>query len=79
MMRIEALGLSLFGQLHPLGAIPAAVIFGGLLVGTAHISKESVTVADVPLPPAGMEIESSRSWCGSSSGRRPRAEFRFSI
>lgn len=31
--------VALFGQLHPLGAIPAAVIFGGLLVGTAQMQR----------------------------------------
>ncbi len=31
--------VALFGQLHPLGAIPAAIFFGGLLVGTRQMQQ----------------------------------------
>ncbi len=31
--------VALFGQLHPLGAIPAAILFGGLLVGSDQMQR----------------------------------------
>jgi simple sugar transport system permease protein len=31
--------VALFGQLHPLGAIPAAIIFGALLVGADQMQR----------------------------------------
>lgn len=31
--------VALFGQLHPLGAVPASLLFGGLLVGGARIQR----------------------------------------
>jgi simple sugar transport system permease protein len=31
--------VALFGQLHPLGAIPASILFGGLLVGSDQMQR----------------------------------------
>ena len=37
--RFSGIVVALFGGLHPLGAIPASILFGGLLVGADQMQR----------------------------------------
>jgi ABC-type uncharacterized transport system permease subunit len=65
--------VALFGQLHPLGAIPASVLFGGLLVGSDQMQRTTQVpsaIVDVLLGMIVLFVVSSVIWSRYRARRR---------
>jgi simple sugar transport system permease protein len=64
---------ALFGQLHPLGAIPASVLFGGLLVGADKMQRSvqiPSALVDTLLGLIVLFVVSSAIWARRRARRR---------
>lgn len=65
--------VALFGQLHPLGAIPASILFGGLLVGSDQMQRTTQVpsaIVDVLLGMIVLFVVSSVIWSRYRARRR---------
>jgi simple sugar transport system permease protein len=68
---------ALFGKLHPLGAIPASVLFGGLLVGAQRLQRAVQVpsfLVDTMLGLVVLFVVSSDIWVRSRARRRQIAD-----
>ena len=68
---------ALFGNLHPLGAIPASVLFGGLLVGADKMQRAvqvPSALIDTLLGLVVLLVVGSKIWCTQRARRRETNE-----
>jgi simple sugar transport system permease protein len=64
---------ALFGKLHPLGAIPASIFFGGLLVGADKMQRSTQVpsaLIDALLGLVVLFVVSSEIWGRTRARRR---------
>jgi simple sugar transport system permease protein len=73
---------ALFGSLHPIGTIPASILFGALLVGANSLQRTVQVPCSSSRRKSGRNAEVSNAWMKRASRhpeQKPRRNFRFQI